>query len=426
MYLLLVAAVVLPGLHGCAGVGGADDHGNTRDTATAIAAPGTPVSGELESAADVDYFKVAVAADSVQVVAAVEVATAATPQVTLEDVAGEGSARGAAASGSLPTPRPDYVYIRVTGEASSYALVVWLVAAAPPEGDGFDIELQYLGTEPSAAQKGALAAAARYWEGVITSGLPDLPVPTAQWRCRANDPSLFGRYLDDLLIYVQVAALDGGAAAAAESTICARRAEQDGGLPFLGEISFDPRELENLERHGYLERMAMRQIAYVLGFGLLWDEAQFGLLQQPSVAADGGELADQDTHFTGAAARRAFAAVGGAAYAGAAVPVENDVAAYGSGALDLHWRESVFGAELMTTLLETAQPPVSLVTIASLADLGYEVDATRAESYELPASGTAPGRQPAGGAVFGGRGVLRTAHTAAALPAGLVQGGGNW
>jgi hypothetical protein len=96
----------------------------------------------------------------------------------------------------------------------------------------------------------------------------------------------------------------------------------------------------------------------------------------------------QDTHFRGEAAVAAFDRVGGTSYAGAKVPVENDTGRYGRGALDTHWRESVFGTELMTTavVIEDGSEPLSEVTIAALQDLGYQVDFTKAQRYRLPAA----------------------------------------
>ena len=67
--------------------------------------------------------------------------------------------------------------------------------------------------------------------------------------------------------------------------------------------------------------------------------------------------------------------------------MENNTARYGAGGLDGHWRESVFGDELMTATIsvssQTSQP-LSKVTIAALADLGYSVDYTQADSFSLP------------------------------------------
>ncbi len=393
----------------------ADDHGDTRADATLIAA-GTPIAGRLETADDVDYFKVAVAEDSVRVIAATDSGAVDAPVVRIEDLGAAPAGDGHVAWANLPSPRPGHIHVRVSGDRpASYTLAVSLVSAGDPlVGDGFDIELRYLGTEPTAAQRQALEAAARFWEAAIVGGLPDLPIPTSDWKCRPDDPSLFGEYIDDLLIFVRVEEIVG---AVAQSTICARRAEADGGLPFIGAMAFNAADLARLEAHSYLERMAMRQIAIVMGFGLLWDESEFALLEHPSVGPDGNAAPDPDTHFAGERAVAAFAEIAGD-YAGAAVPVENDTERYGPGLLDLHWRESVFGSELMTTVLDAVDAPVSRVTIASLADLGYEVDYDRAEPYALPAAGGGPAGDRDALRVTGS-GLRRTAITAA-LPAGIV------
>ncbi|WP_265440937.1 leishmanolysin-related zinc metalloendopeptidase [Bradyrhizobium sp. SEMIA] len=63
------------------------------------------------------------------------------------------------------------------------------------------------------------------------------------------------------------------------------------------------------------------------------------------------------------------------------VPVENTG---GEGTRDSHWRDTVFGAELMTGFVNEGGNPMSRVTIASLQDLGYEVNMDVAQPYHLP------------------------------------------
>ena len=71
------------------------------------------------------------------------------------------------------------------------------------------------------------------------------------------------------------------------------------------------------------------------------------------------------------------------------VPVENG-REWGAGSQDGHWRESVFGNEIMSTSGSGhVSEPVSAITIQSLADIGYAVDVSRADSYRLPPPGTA-------------------------------------
>ena len=373
----------------------ADDHGDTPETATALT-PGAPQAGRIDVAGDVDYFRVAVAETSVRIVAATTEGT----EVGIDEVEADETADDHLAAGDLPAPRPEYVHVRVTGrQPASYELAVWVVEAPDPQrGDEFDIELRYLGAEqPSATQQRAFAAAVDVWEGVMAAGLPDLPVPTSDWKCAEDDPDLFGDYVDDLLMYVRVAAIDGEGGAVAQSTICARRAVADGGLPFIGSMTFDAADLPKLERYAFLQPMVMHQMAHVMGFGLLWDEEPFRLLQDPSVDAGGREVPGRDSSFAGERAIAAFDEAGGDAHGGAKVPVENDTRRHDPGVLDVHWRESVFDTELMSTTLNAAAAPLSAVTIASLEDLGYEVDATRADGYPLPA--LAGGRSPRSAAV---------------------------
>ena len=63
------------------------------------------------------------------------------------------------------------------------------------------------------------------------------------------------------------------------------------------------------------------------------------------------------------------------------VPVENTG---GPGTADGHWRESVFRNELMSGFIAAPNNPLSRLTVASLQDLGYEVDLSKAEPYKLP------------------------------------------
>jgi hypothetical protein len=52
--------------------------------------------------------------------------------------------------------------------------------------------------------------------------------------------------------------------------------------------------------------------------------------------------------------------------------------------VDSHWRDTVFGAELMTGFVNEGGNPMSRVTIASLQDLGYQVNMDAAQPYQLP------------------------------------------
>jgi hypothetical protein len=132
-----------------------------------------------------------------------------------------------------------------------------------------------------------------------------------------------------------------------------------------------------LEAEGFLSNVILHEMGHVLGFGTLWG-AQ-GLLVDPAE----GEIPNPgaDPHFIGSQAIVSFDDVGGTAYvAGAKVPVENTG---GPGTADGHWRETVFDRELMTGFIGAGTSPLSVVTLASLADQGYSVDFTKADGYTL-------------------------------------------
>ena len=73
----------------------------------------------------------------------------------------------------------------------------------------------------------------------------------------------------------------------------------------------------------------------------------------------------------------------GLTYGGVSVPVENSD---GSGTRDAHWRARVLGRELMQGYARAGGMPLSRVTAASLADLGYTVVLGSADPFSLTAA----------------------------------------
>ncbi len=144
-------------------------------------------------------------------------------------------------------------------------------------------------------------------------------------------------------------------------------------------MRFDVADLDALEQAGFLDEVIVHEMGHVLGIGTIW--STLDLLQGAGT---------DDPYFTGAAALQAFLDVGGAVYAGNPVPVANTG---GAGTRDAHWRESVFDNELMTGFLNGGVAnPLSVVSIASLEDLGYVVDLGAADAYALPPPGVAAAR----------------------------------
>lgn len=248
------------------------------------------------------------------------------------------------------------------------ALSVSFIATATADPTSFNIGLVYL-SSATPTQKQAFTDARLRWQGAITADLEDGLLNTST-ACGPGTPG-FNQNVDDVVILVSLVPIDGVGRTLANAGPCWVR--DPGFLPILGIMQFDIADLQTLESDGQLSTVVLHEMGHILGFGSVWDFQ--GLLANPSFPADSGA----DSHFTGAQAIGAFNNAGGVTYvAGAKVPVENNAVA---GTADGHWRESVFDNELMTGYINPGQNPLSAVTLASLADLGFAVDFAAADAY---------------------------------------------
>ena len=174
--------------------------------------------------------------------------------------------------------------------------------------------------------------------------------------------------MDDVLILAEVGPIDGVANILGQAGPCLLRAASK--LPALGHMMFDTADLDALEAQGRLEYVILHEMMHVIGFGTIWPD--LALLVGAGTA---------DPYFTGPAARANLASLnGGSFYTGTPVPVE---ATGGTGTRDSHWRETVFNHELMTGFLDSGVNPLSATTIGSFQDLGYSVDVSWAEPFNL-------------------------------------------
>lgn len=308
---------------------------------------------------------------------------------------------GAAASNELcqmvPTREGSYHVAVHAFTAFGPSTLTVSVGGRPVES--FDIEVVFL-DHGTPSQDEIVRAAARRWESVIVRGAADVDLSggngIAADRCFPGQPAVSDE-IDDLRIWVVIGSIDGVGGGVARSGPCASRRVRFPASDtiyqetVLGAIRLDEADVGRMETNGVLLPVVVHEIAHVLGFGTTWERE--GLLQNPSLPANLGA----DTHFTGRMATAAFDAAGGASYTwGAKVPVENRSQ---QGSSDGHWRDSVFVGELMTPFIGR-EHALSLITIESLADLGYGVDVTQAESYTLPAAGRPAGAAPERGPVI--------------------------
>jgi hypothetical protein len=224
-------------------------------------------------------------------------------------------------------------------------------APLPSTSSAFQIDVTMRGLTSS--QQTIVRDAAASWQQVVVGDLPDQVYN--------------GRLVDDLAVDVSVAYIDGPGGILGGAN--ADRFRPGSLLPYHGTIEFDSADLAQMEAAGTLRDVVRHEIGHVLGIGTLWQSR--GLL----VGAE-----TSNPRFTGAQATAEYNAV--TSSRATSVPVESSG---GPGTRDAHWRESVFGNELMTGYVGPGgNLPLSRVTIASLADLGYHVNLAAADPFSLP------------------------------------------
>lgn len=213
----------------------------------------------------------------------------------------------------------------------------------------------------TAAQQQIIQRAVDRWEEIIVGDLPNV---TSQ-----------GRVIDDLAIAFSAITVDGTGGVLGQAAATAFRSGS--GLPYRGYVQLDTSDVASMQNAGTLLSVLEHEIAHVLGFGVLWES--MGLLSGTRTSSPG---------YTGANAVAAYNSLFGTNVS--SIPVEADG---GSGTALAHWEESVLGNELMTGWINTGQSnPLSRITIASLADLGYQVNLAAADTYTASNTSTSVAR----------------------------------
>ena len=230
----------------------------------------------------------------------------------------------------------------------------WTLALTVSEArsSNFAIDVRFLGGL-TPTQRAVFEVAAARWSEIIVG---DLPPATVE-----------GAVVDDVLIDARGVAIDGPSGILGQAGPTILRNESR--LPAAGVMEFDIGDLAQLEASGGLLNVIIHEMGHVLGIGTLW--------RAQNLLSGAGS---PNPIFTGMNAMREFAVLANNPTP-LPVPVANTG---GQGTRDGHWREAVFGSELMTGFLNPAMNPISRLTIASLEDLGYDVNYAAADPYVLP------------------------------------------
>ncbi len=231
---------------------------------------------------------------------------------------------------------------------NSYAGTASYDFQTAPDPSGFDITINFSG---DTQYRSYFDQAAALFETLITQDLPAV--------------YLNGQWIDDLQIDASTPAIDGVGGVLGQAGFTYYRTSSL--LPVAGVMDFDSADVASMVASGIFADVVAHEMAHVLGIGTLWTDfgfnSTFGRYTGAQALAEYRLLASQPS----------------ASY----VPLETGG---GSGTANSHWSESVFGRELMTGYASSSgNMPLSRMTVAAFADLGYQVNYNVAEAYTLPA-----------------------------------------
>ncbi|MBX9620978.1 MAG: peptidase [Alphaproteobacteria bacterium] len=207
-----------------------------------------------------------------------------------------------------------------------------------------------LGDDLEPDQKDAFKAARSRWGKILIND--DLP--------RENNDGF------DIIIDANAITIDGVGKTLGQAA--PTRLRPHSYIPTRAIMEFDKADLLNMTSNGSLLNVIMHEMGHALGFGSIWQHLNL----------IGGD--DSNPLFIGNNAVEVYSSWRKSKTL-MAVPLENIPR---PGTFKSHWKESIFGNELMTGFLDRGPNPLSPLTIAAFEDMGYEVDYGQAEAYSLP------------------------------------------
>ena len=232
----------------------------------------------------------------------------------------------------------------------------------------FDLALGFTG-DVTETTRSRIREARDEWEAFLwNTELNDVEVtdPVVCLGLSADDVGT----VDDHLALVHVGSIDGEGGTLAYAGYCYRRKSDS--LPIVSAAVFDEADIDRMLSTESLAMVAFHELAHGLGFNRsIW---------RLNELLDDGD----DPHFKGELAIEAFEAAGGADYPDAKVPISSPDYS--------HWRESVFEREVMTPRMTLGEAnPFSAITLQAMTGVGYVVDVSLADDYELPGTAPPPG-----------------------------------
>lgn len=252
----------------------------------------------------------------------------------------------------------------------------------------YTMDVRFWGTAMTADQQALFTNAAARIRGVVVGSVPTVDGTGADpAACGVSGVPILAENIPGVIIYASVQAIDGPGKVLARAGPCYTRDAGDLRTA-VGMMQFDEADLGSLSSGGSLQDVITHEMLHVVGVGSFWNSK--GLLTGYNTAS---------VAYIGAEGVIGCRATGGTTSCATEVPVEN---VGGAGTINSHWRESVFGSELMTGYANAGPMPLSIMTARSLTDLGYTSNPAAADSYSIFAGSLRANSNVMVGALFSG------------------------
>ena len=208
----------------------------------------------------------------------------------------------------------------------------------------FDIVINYTG---DTKYKIYFDQAEQLFEQIILGDVPDIRLPN-------------GTLVDDIVINAKIGVIDGVGKTLGQAGPTYYRSGSY--LPCEGQMTFDVADMSGMISLGTFADVVVHEMMHVLGFGTIWPYLG---LNKTFGQYTGTNALNEYRQLTNDPSKKY-------------VPLETGGTA---GTANVHWSESAFTTEIMTGYANNTNMPITRMTIASLVDLGYVVDLTRAELF---------------------------------------------
>jgi hypothetical protein len=230
------------------------------------------------------------------------------------------------------------------------------------------IDVRFWGPPMTPDQQALFTNAAARVRGVVVGSIPTVDGTGADPSvCGVTGVPILAENIPGVIIYASVQAIDGPGKVLARAGPCFTR--QNDLRTAVGVMEFDVDDITTLAAGGNLQDVITHEMLHVVGVGTFWNADAL--------------LAGYNTFgvvYIGAGGIQGCLETGGVNSCVTAVPVENTG---GAGTANSHWRESVFGPELMTGYANSGAMPLSILTVRSIGDLGYTINPASADPYSI-------------------------------------------